>query len=116
MLVLSLDECRSSLVCLRYILGCPCSSAVLCSCPCGSRSACLWFHWVPLGPCEFSPAPFGALLGLNKFFDFLKGEVILEVVFGGLFFHHVFGYGGVFQSLHQGVHCHLVNVRGLANW
>ena len=46
--------------------------------------------------------------------SFPNGEVVLEIVVGGIFFHGVLGYGGIFKSLHQGVNLHLVHVGGLA--
>ena len=63
-----------------------------------------------LGPSELRHTPFCALFGLNEFFNFLEGEAVLKGVVGGVFFHDVFGYGVVFQSLLQGVHYHLVAV------
>ena len=69
-----------------------------------------------LGSGELSHALVGALFGLNEFPNFLEGEAALEVVIGGAFLDDVFGYGGVFQSLYQGVHDHLVCVGGLARW
>ena len=68
------------------------------------------FLW---GPGELSLAPFGALFGLYKFFNLLKGQAGMEVVVGGVFLHDVFGYDIIFQSLHQGVQYHLVRVGGL---
>ena len=55
-------------------------------------------------------------LALIFFFNFLEGVVVLEVVVVGIFLLDVYGYGGVFQSLHQGVHYHLVCVESLAYW
>ena len=68
-----------------------------------------------LGPGELSHAPFGALFSLDNILKFLDGEAILEVVVGGVFLHDILGYGGFFQSLHQGVHYHLVHVGGFAH-
>ena len=65
---------------------------------------------------EFSRVFFAAFFGLNEFYNNLEGEVALEVVIGGLFLHDVFGYGGVFQSLYQGVHDNLVCVGGFTKW
>ena len=57
--------------------------------------------WLILGHGELSRGPFGNLFCLNELFDFLEGEAVLEVVVGGVFLHDVFGYGSLFQSLHQ---------------
>ena len=69
-----------------------------------------------LCPAELDHAPFDVLLGLDELLGFFKGEGVLEVIIGGVFLHDVLGYGGVLQSLHQGVQDHLVCVGGLAHW
>ena len=62
-------------------------------------------------PIEVIRAPFGAHFCLDKYFDFLKGEAVLEVVLGGIFLHDVLGYGGIFQSLHlAGVNLELLSL------
>ena len=43
-------------------------------------------------------------------------KAVLEVIIGGVFLHDIFGYGGVFQSLYQGVHDNLVCVGGFTKW
>ena len=68
-----------------------------------------------LGPGQLSHASFCVLFSLNEFLKFLEGEAVLGFIVGGVFFHDVFSYGGVFQSLHQGVHYRLVCAGGLAH-
>ena len=76
--------CCSFSGCLCYFLGCPCFSAVLRSCPCGSFLACLWSHAAPL---ELSQVPFGSLFGLRELLNFLECESVLEDVVGGVILH-----------------------------
>ena len=67
------------------------------------------------GPGELAHAPFVTLFGPDELLSFLKVEAVLEVVVGCVFLHHILGYAGIFQSLHQGVHYHLFCVGGLAH-
>ena len=85
MWVLSQAGCHYFLGCLCNFSGGPYSFAVTWSCPCGSRSACLWSHAAPLvswwdHPCLF----WCSLWHWWGFFDFLEVEVGLVVVAGGI--------------------------------
>ena len=99
MRVLSRSGCHSFLGCLHYLLGGPCSSAILNFCICGSCSVCLWFHTVTLGlwwaqPCSFWRSPWP-----QQVFNLIWDEAGLKVVVGKVFLHYVFRYGSSFQSL-----------------
>ena len=40
---------------------------------------------------------------LHELSYFVKGEAVLKCAVVGVFLHDILGYGGIFQSLHQGV-------------